>query len=384
MYFLLKAVAETSSPRLAASVFFMGVCLLLSPVNAVVFAALWLLIACFRLRRLIELASNLKWFLPAAVFVAIVAAPFIYYYKILRLGAVNYNQLDNLDYAPLLSLNMDSFGQALPHNLFFKGTGTSWPEMVRSAYLGISISLVALIGVFNNRKKTFPLFLLFAGVLIALGPYFCWHNKPIEPSPMILLYKLLPVSAYVRVPLRLYFIALCGHIILFSMGWQILERQKYAGKPLLAFLVLIALTESLPFPLMQYSSATKLNQAECNAKLLPKGDAVVLNLPSSLFVQQDQREYIYMYYQSFHHHNILNGSLAYFSPERLRADKLCKELNSNPAALDTLIIEYNVGAIMFHKDFAGAEERGEVNILTQSPRLRLAKNTEYKMVFLVK
>lgn len=384
MYFLLTSISRSTSDRFAASVFFMGLCLLLSPVNAVVFAGLWLLVVVFRFKQAMQMALNLKWFLPASVFVVLVAAPFIYYYKILKLGAVNYNQLNNLSYAPFLSLNLDSFWQTLPHNLIFKGTDTSWPRMVRSAYPALSIALVAVLGLFAGKRKLFPLLLLFGGALIALGPYICLHNNIVCPSPMLLLYRLLPFSTYVRVPLRLYFIALCGLMILFSMGWQILENLKLPAKALLLLVVFMAFVESVPFPLVNYSSVGKLNQAFNNAQLLPRDGAVVLNLPSSLFVQQDQREYIYMYYQTFHHHNILNGSLAYFPPERLRADSLCKQLNSNSAALDSLIDEYHVGVIMFHKDFALASESAEEDILMQSPRLYLSKNTNNKMVFLVK
>jgi hypothetical protein len=384
IYFLVSSIRNNQGNKIAWSVIFLSIQLLLAPITFVMLFTLWFVYVAWHGKAVWQLVTRSKrFFLISLLIFSISLTPYFVYYVISAVPVANYNQLRPIQYAPNLSMNLDDFLRTLPNNLLFRDKSDQIP-LLRCGYFGIALFLTAILSALSKQRKRFPVFITVAGIIACLGPYVSISNHAIFPSPLKLVYDFLPVSDYFRIPARAFLIGLLGLTVLSSIGMQwLLEQKGITTRVLFAFIPVIYLLENLPFPIKKYPVADKMKLAEYQQKIIsPLKINTVLNLPSSLFTGQDSREYIYMYEQTLHKKNTINGSLAYFPSLRLRNDSLCKNAQQ-PEVLKEIIRSNSVDLIIFHTDLAQADEMKILQTLENAPFLSLVDSNSARKIFTI-
>ncbi|RLA62127.1 MAG: hypothetical protein DRQ88_04390 [Epsilonproteobacteria bacterium] len=264
-----------------------------------------------------------------------------------------------------------------------------WPFIRRHAFLGIIVIGFGIKGLFNSEIKKELKIIFLIGLILALGPYFKAYHFRI-PSPLLLIYKTLPISSFLRVPLRAY--SLCALSLSIMAG---LEISKFLPRTFYKKLFAVSLfagaffIENIPFPLNKYYAKDLITWPEQKVKF--KG--TILNLPSdaggrTLAEAGDRvfaynRELIYMNWQTQHKQNILNGANGYYPKSRIEIQKYI-DIVPNGASLG-ILSEIGVKYIIFHKNLVlNAKENLILERLTKSPYLKNFKNNKDISIFKLK
>lgn len=333
-----------------------------------------------------------KW-LPIYV---VLAAPYIYTYLLNPELATFFNpsRSEDLSAVKAMSLNLNDLYRVLPNNLLY-GIQHDIPQIfvynLRAASLGVTLYVLAFIGMFTFKAHRAELLLLgVVSFVIALGPSITLSGTEYT-MPMGWLYAASDTGAFLRHPVRMFFITALILAVFAGGGLLWLARKSRMALPVL---VLVASTffiiENVPFPFETYGSSEfvvdeEVMYPEIERATEPK---VLLELPSSLDfgahdfgkpVNQFTREYIYMYWQSKHSQHILNGGVAFFPPQRMENAKLIAALSSL-AELDELIVANGIDYIVYHPKLLLPADKDVLPLLMSSERLKLSTpNTDYFM-----
>jgi|GEM_PF-1322522 len=285
------------------------------------------------------------------------------------------------------SLHLQDFIRVLPNNLIIpESTDINIPLLahIRSAYIGLSLYVLAAIGLITFRHRIEVLMIALIGLLISIGPYLQLGSTSI-PMPMYIYYEILHMDAFMRTPCRAFTIFTIALAILAAMGIShIIKRHKY-GIYISFAICFVFLLENIPTPLEKHPSTFFLHPPkEYVALLKEQGQVPCLNLPSSLFspnnefiapLEEYNREHIYTFWQTFHKQPVLNGSAGYFPTPRMNNNDWAKSL-SNPQSIPNLISQNNLGYIIYHKTFVlPSDNPKDLSTLKTSEHLTLIKET---------
>ena len=384
IYSLISALKESSGKRFVFSICFLSMQLLLAPITFVMIFFIWAAYLVFHYQALIHILTKNKGILFSFLILGVALMPYTYYYIILKIPTATNADKFNGQYMSVLSMNLNDFFRALPNSLFSHSIQTKWISNVKSGYTGIALICIALFGAWREKNSRYAIFIFLSGLILSMGPYFSINDEPIMRSPISILYWLFPFGNYFRIPSRFFLLALLGLVILFSIGLKNLKQKKPTSYKAFFFIILILyFGENYPFALQKYNSIKILSGSNSTQEFI-RGSKFknVLNLPSGLFVGNDEREYIYMYYQTINRKNTINGSLAYFPLIRLQNDSLCKQIGQADN-LDKLIAMNSIDLIVFHSDLATNSDKEILSTLKISKNLLPIDTLGEKKLFAV-
>jgi len=384
LYYLIGSLRNNSIGKFSAFILLSNLQFLMAPITAVMFFFIMAPYILFHCRKLFFLfRGNWIQVIPIALFLCSLI-PYIYYYIILKIPTSEFNATRGVSVATNISMSLDDFCRTLPGNIFFQTENDQWISMIKSGYTGIALVSVAAIGAWPFRRTRYPLFIFLAGFFLSMGPYISIYSHPLFPSPLLIVYKLIPLSDYLRIPSRFFILGIAGLVILFSVGWERLMRSNNKSVRTLAYVIpILYIGENLPFPLKKYSSHKVFeNGSKTNDFIRRSKYKNVLNLPSKLFDGQDYREYVYMYYQTINRINTINGSLAYFPKIRLQNDTLCRRIEQE-GSLEKLVNNNSIDLVIFHSDLADTSENVELQTLKTSLLLKPIDTSGEEKIFAV-
>ncbi len=260
------------------------------------------------------------------------------------------------------NLHFEDFFHASPGNLWLP----SHPEFsfsllarIRSAFPGLTLLIGFFWMILGSSTKVRELkgwvFLLgVSGFILSSGSELNIWGIHI-PMPMKLFYDYAGDSTFLRTPIRAYFLM----IMAFSLASA---HVMASGNRLLSPLfVLLFLLESVPWTAKGVAGRNfSPEQKQIRAIRNVAAGAKVLHLPSSVLLGSPgkgvypdwmSREYIYDYWQTAHQLNSINGFTGFLPYSRISIDRLLKE-----EKYDSLLINYSVGAVVWHKRFILKEE----------------------------
>lgn len=277
----------------------------------------------------------------AGTYVLIPMPLFLFYLNtVLNLGVIDVFSLSQWE--EVYTLQLSDFFKTLPNKLFMypfaEPSAGGWPRVAHSAFVGLATPALAIFGVrrFTSDKLELTLFGAL-GVLFSLGRSIEIAGTAI-PSPLVLFYKYVPLSQYLRVELRSYSLALLAMSVLAGMGWLTIADRLRGWHRRLPSVGLVAVTlfiavENFSWPLNVY----ELKQYPA----IPRGyvaffenkpDARILDLPSNSTDWPDYiDEIIYVIWQTKHKRDILGGVTGHFPPSRLETQRNVDLLPSDEA-----------------------------------------------------
>lgn len=296
----------------------------LSPYNFVIHCLIWVaFIAVYELKKI--RLDFWKHYAFGMLIIILLIMPYVWVFFISGMATREMAYYEVRNYIHIQSLNLDDFLRVLPNQLYLKSSifyDNPFLSKIRAAFPGITMVVLALAGLGVKKLRTLGLGIFLVGLVFAVGPFITVGQLRRMPNIIFPLYEFLDLYDKISVPVRLYFVALLGLVILAVNGFvriRNLCRLPYVP----ALLVLLALAENIPVPMETYDH-TFIARGDSVANQLignpPEGKLyAVLNLPSSSAETHlnYRREHIYMYWQSMHGQNILNGSSS-FIPERRR------------------------------------------------------------------
>jgi len=290
-----------------------------------------------------------------------------------------------------------------------------WPSVRRRAHIGLGLYALAIAGLIGcwragaraiapgagpGRSTAIELGLVGTlGLVLALGPVVMLWGRA-HPTLLFPLYDLSPVVRLFRIPVRAFALTVASVSIASGYGWLCLLRQlervpRPRLRPLawLAIALLVIGLENIPFPLPAYAAAPytppspdyvdflgDLARHDPARETAPAEERmpVILDLPSAigyggalvgdLFPQN--RELIYMNWQTYHRQNIVNGLNGYLPRSRVEMQKAIGAL-PDPAAL-AMLRRLGVRYLALHPDLV--LEDAELRMLAavrRAPSVRL-------------
>lgn len=267
------------------------------------------------------------------------------------------------------SLALNNFTASFPNNLIYKGgISDTAKTALRNQYytnLGFVFWGVALCGVVGAKKFRWRFVLItLAAILVSFGLKLSVGGFT-ATMPLYWLYKFDAVKTFYRIPGRTFVVAAFGLSILFSFGLVFLKQKLSYYKPVYFLLLAIFIVENIPFPFPIERNGDALIPPKGYVDFYEKQKLkVVAELPSSLFTNRFQytngisefsREYRYMYWQTIHKNNSVNGSGSFFPNFRMHNSDLMANITQGKN-LEKLIAFNHLDYITFHKKFVFAEE----------------------------
>lgn len=320
-----------------------------------------------------------QWFKVFLTFsiILVLIYPLINIYLFSGFLKVAYNPAVNAAASVTSNLHFEDFFHAAPGHLWLP----SHPEFtfsllarIRSAYPGI----ILLIGGFwflfreySHHKKLakWVLLLGISGFVLSAGAEFNIGEIHIS-MPMKMFYDYAGDSTFLRTPIRAYFLLI--------MAFSLASAHLFvSGNRLLSpLIVILFLLESVPWAARGVATRDFApEQIQIKAiRDAAEGDQV-LHLPSSILsgtpgkeVYPDwmSREYIYDYWQTVHKLNSINGFTGFLPHSRINVDRLLDE-----GKFDSILINYSVGAVIWHKPFVLKEEQELLGKMLMGTRYRM-------------
>jgi hypothetical protein len=290
-----------------------------------------------------------------------------------------------------------------------------WPSVRRRAHIGLGLYALAIAGLIgcwragagaiapgagSGRSTALELGLVGAlGLVLALGPVVMLWGRA-YPTLLFPLYDHFSAVRLFRVPVRAFALTVASVSIAAGYGWLCLLRQwervpRPRLRPIawLAIALLVVGVENIPFPMPAFAAApyaapspdyvdflSGLARSGPGRETAPAAERipVILDLPSAigyggalvgdLFPQN--RELIYMNWQTYHRQNIVNGLNGYLPRSRVEMQKAIDAL-PDPAAL-AMLRRLGVRYLALHPNLAldGAELR-MLAAVRRAPSVRL-------------
>jgi hypothetical protein len=279
-----------------------------------------------------------------------------------------WNPVDSFNMIDKLSLDLPDLVRTLEGNLIYpilKDGLQDHPFFYaqHAVFPGILFFVLAVVGYFTapSRSRVW-LVLSVIGFVMAIGP--CIHIAGVRiPMPMEILYKYAGLDGSIRNPVRLWYLVLIGLIGLTLPAIdKLLDRPR--GILLLLLVVGVYVLENVPFKAPKYNATAYVFPDKGYMDVLAtEPDAVLLELPSAVYTRGEwprglnefSREYIYMFWQTKHHLNLVNGCNGFLPVTRLVLDDmLCRLVDDN--TLSQLAQQFGVSVVIFHKNLTLLED----------------------------
>ena len=353
----------------------------------------------FNAKRLFGKANRPLFFKCAGLY-ALLPLPYFLFYLHSHLSLDVVNPFNVSGVILTCSLIISDLIRVLPDNLIYPTLGDGadfpiyWAFLRKHAFIGISVVILAAVGFIRfSREKAELLTIGLIGFFFAFGPTI--HLGGLEiPSPLALFYEAIPLSNYLRVPIRGYF--LFSFTVSIFAAWGLLwliERIKWNRSRKSLIILVLALSihflENTPQPLKAYVIEDYQEAPRaCLDYFKGKEGGVILDLPSEIGIAfakseyplfQYNREIIYINWQTRHSQNIIGGVNGYYPRSRL---EIQKEINAipHPLALAKLA-RIGVDHIVFHKQMTLPGEGNILKGLDGSRYLVKVKEDEKTCVF---
>ncbi|HUU22796.1 MAG TPA: hypothetical protein VM389_09705, partial [Phycisphaerae bacterium] len=296
-----------------------------------------LLILVFHARRIAFRRDRIHLLAGTLVYLAIPAATIVPYIMAARDGGYT-NPFGSLSVLHAASLGIADLGRALPENMVYP----SWPDprqefgfwvlVRRHAFAGVALWCLAAWGAMDGRRGRSMLLALAAlGLFLAMGP-FIQVREAVGYSPLYFIHKWIPQTAFLRVPLRGFFLTLLALSLLAARGMdRLLSLPVFSSGRRVAIvavaLMAIHVAENAPMPARGYAGSRYATPPSGYLEVFEgrRGD-VVLDLPTSTGTDFSasgddlfpyNREIIYMNWQTSHGQNIMGGVNGYYPRHRL-------------------------------------------------------------------
>lgn len=340
-----------------------------------------------------ELGGHLREVAIAVTIYAAVIAPMfaLLLYRLIVVQPVDpYNVYGVIKQCSLAAVD---FVRTLPGNLLYPqfswtaDAKVEWCQIRRYGFTGFLLFLTIIAGVFAPGRPWRYLAIGIFGVLLSMGTEIKLAGGSFA-SPVKWLYEYFPFFEFIRVPLRALLLSLAVLNVFAAMGIASLFRRSNITLPVQLVIVglfcSIHFVENVPQPLPSWEGRkySELDPAYIEfAKENPS--AIVLDLPSNIGLEtldSDEnlyaynREIIYMYYQSKHGLNIVNGVNGYQPQSRLDIDPFVRAFPDRSAL--ARIESIGVTHVVFHKRLTLPEDKWLRSQLDRSNRLRLLRETD--------
>lgn len=281
-----------------------------------------------------------------------------------------YNIFKNKDLGSF-NITVQSFLISIPRNLLYGQLST--PEMqgfrTNNGFLIFLFLIIGLFSFFKNKN-----FLVLSGVialLLSMGSFTINIFNVEIPSLYKAIFEWNMLGNLFRLPYRFFTLTLLIVSIISAFGYIKVE-QKTNKKTLFAlFVTFFLILENVEYLLFTPSQKDIKSYPEMYETLKKKDThdiTTIVNFPSSIYESQtkdlsgneNRREYIYMYWQTFHHMNIINGSASYFPKSRMDNNELMVNIQQS-GNLKSLINNNQLDYVVFHKNLV--YHPSELNIL---------------------
>lgn len=260
----------------------------------------------------------------------------------------------------VFTIKFKSFFLSAPGNLVY---GRFYEYFVGPfrANTGILFFILFTYGIYKGYKsRGFMLSIAFIAAFLSTGSYFISIGDIQIPSLFKITFDWNFLGNYFRLPYRFYTITLLLFTLSAAWGYHHIEK-KIKHPSILAVTVLMVLLAENIEP-RQYTVDQKyITNLPAGYDIITKKKneqpVQVAEFPSSLFTHmyikkehnEYRREFIYMYRQTFHHQNIINGSASYFPKARVENNNLMIRISENNN-LHQLIQKNQLSYLTFHKN----------------------------------
>ncbi len=398
LLYLERYFDEVRPRLLLAAVIILAVQFYFSTYNFAFGVLLSLFFVVARLKRLITLLPRHWKYYVCFVLAGLLAIAPMYYFIVLSGNFQNaYNPLAQLPgVTERFSLTLDNFSASYPNNLLYNGgIDDTTHSALRNQYytnLGFVFWGLAGLGLLGMQKHRIKyLLIVVVAILISFGLFLQIGNATIT-MPLSLLYKIDSIKTFYRIPGRTFVVGAFALAVLSAFGVSFLRSKTTHFKFVLPFLLALLVVENVPFPFPTDRNAAALVPPKGYLEFYQNQKMkVIAELPSSIFTNRFQyvngisefsREYRYMYWQTIHKNNSINGSGSFFPDFRMHNNDLMKDISANDN-LKELIAYNKLDYITFHKKFVFAEEEKPVGAFLAASNL-LAKQFENDEIVIYK
>lgn len=308
-----------------------------------------------------------------------------------------YNPAHSIKVADAVSLTWEDLFTPLPDNLFYAYRAKqedNWIFKAKSAFTGFLIPLLGIIGWAFIRRRGWFIAAFVVFVLLAIGPYVGQND---HKAPLYFLYEHFHIHNLFRISIRAYFFAILVLVVpavFLAHRWS--QRTPWPRLVFAGFVVLM-LAENVPLKLRTYNSAELMQLS----RELPDFDngAVLLNLPSSFYsghipgfrypCEESKvnyefeflREYQYVYQQTVHEANTVNGFPGFIPHTRMRNQRWIQDVGSQ-GYLDSLIHYNKLDYLVWHKAMEnGCDYSGLMDFFSNSPLLTLETELPNHLIY---
>ena len=243
----------------------------------------------------------------------------------------------------------------------------------RRLFPGYSVLALAILGIFaapSGTARTVRLLLctlLICSVLLSLGPVIVSFGHPTYiPGPYIVLYYILPGLEGMRAAARFGYVALAALSGLAGMGWSVLARRwfsterKFPGKSLAVLGVWLLIFSAENFPARSQSYDRPQAPPPIYAFLTGleiEGGIIEVPTFKGTMKKTDpeygdrrtdyrNREYMYMYFSTFHWRPIYNGYGAFPGPHQFAVRDAIRRLPDAEAV--ALLKQLGLNTLVLH------------------------------------
>lgn len=307
-----------------------------------------------------------------------------------------YNPLESISDGPSrFSLSLASFLSALPQNLIYPDRISAMHHLAMKmdykANLGMVCWGLAVIGMFTGAKVRCPyLFIFVLFTLVSLGPEIRVAGRSFS-MPLNAFYQLDIFERFFRIPGRAFVVANFALAVLAARGFMVLRKRVKRANLLAVCLLVVFFLENLPLRVHPEDHSDVFAMPEIYELIQADEPQVIAELPSSLFtdagyvrgISEFSREYRYQYWQTRHHHHILNGSVSYFPRVRMENNALLIKVAEGDNLPD--LIRWNtVDYVTFHKDLIMSESEAAIYpYLNSRNYLRVLLDTDRVVLYQV-
>lgn len=331
--------------------------------------------------------------LGSVLFFVILILPIIYRFTLTDTMDHFESPFDVMVFTKLtVSLNPSDFFQRLPNNVIYGSTfreNPTWIYQLHCAWPGIVFIIMAITGFLYVKSQRILLTALFlVGLIIAMGPAMKIGDKLLY-LPMYPVYKYMGPAEFIRIPLRAYLISMLALSIFAGRGMDLLIGKWNYPILILLSLSIVFILENVPFPFQKYPAKEYIEPSgKYYEYLLNKKEINILELPAAWYdkefdykISAPAREYIYMFWQTKHHHNIINSS-GFIHPKRIKNQEWINKLDE-AQFLDSLIIHNDLDLISWHPNMLMESEdyKNKIEFMLNSPLFKRVRKKDDLVLF---
>lgn len=312
---------------------------------------------------------SIKSLLKSLIIYLMIISPYVFVLLNYGFNAGDLNKV-SLDNIHLFSLQFDDLWRPLNGNIFYVdnnpgGSGNLF-RIVNHCFTGYLLIILGITGLFfvKGLARVYVFTLVFVGFFLSFGPSFTWDGK-VYKTALYPLYNYFHLENFLRISSRAYSLVLIGFIL---SAVFLLNHSFFSGRFSLLSLIFLSVFALENVPLTLSFNHVKNDMIlpvdmETSLKRLPN-NTVIINLPSTIFsgkgyVQKGKdehtREELFLYWQTIHKKNSVNGISSFVSVHRKKADEWIKGHQ-----WDSLINYFDIERMYFIKDKVYYKEDKEV------------------------